>query len=951
MGEIVSELKFQDRHIGTRADDVDIMLRQIGVDTLDELIDRVVPAGILDRSRLDLPQAVSEREALAELRELGSRNVVLKSLIGQGYYGTFTPPVIQRNVLENPAWYTAYTPYQPEISQGRLEVLFNFQTMVSELTGLPIANASMLDEATAAAEAASMCHRALRGKRQRLLVSKHCHPQTIDVLHTRAEPLSIEVSLIDEDAAVSFDGSEFALLLQCPDTKGVVRDNKALIEQAHAAGAMVILATDLLALTLLKSPGELGADVAVGSAQRFGVPMGFGGPHAAFFACAEKHKRSMPGRLVGLSIDSHGNPAYRLALQTREQHIRREKATSNICTAQALLAIIATFYASYHGPAGLRAIALRVRAMTHQLAIGLQCAGYEIENTGFFDTLVVKVPGEAQRYLAAAVAAGYNLRSIDADTVSVSLDESCDQSDLQALLGVFGADTAEQHTECPDYPAALQRGTDYLSQAAFNQYASETEMMRYMQTLSDRDIALNSAMIPLGSCTMKLNAAAEMAAVTWPEFADIHPFAPTEQTTGYARLIADVEAWLCACTGYDAVSLQPNAGSQGEYAGLLAIKRYHESRGDTQRNICLIPQSAHGTNPASAQMCGMQVVVVACDENGNVDLADLEKKIAACDDRLAAIMITYPSTHGVFEAAVQQVCEQVHEAGGQVYIDGANLNAMVGLAQPGKFGGDVSHLNLHKTFCIPHGGGGPGVGPIGVGSHLAPFLPGHRQTGVSQGVVSAAPWGSALILTITWMYIRMMGADGLRAATEHAILGANYLASRLSDHYRILYTGENDCVAHECILDTRTLKDEAGVTVEDIAKRLIDYGFHAPTMSFPVAGTLMIEPTESEPLRELDRFCDAMAGIYREFEEIAAERVPADDNPLRNAPHTAQSVISDQWQHPYSREQAAFPAAIAVDRNKYWSPVGRVDNVHGDKHLVCTCPPMEAYQQEATEPG
>ncbi len=945
----MSELLFKDRHIGPNTADVERMLEQIGVTSLDELIERVVPEAILDRSALALPAAVSEREALAQLRELGARNVVVKSLIGQGYFGTFTPPVIQRNVLENPAWYTAYTPYQPEISQGRLEVLFNFQTMVSELTGLPIANASMLDEATAAAEAVSLCHRALRGKRQRLLVSRHCHPQTIDVIRTRAEPLSIEVCLIDEDATVDVDDSVFAVLLQCPDTLGVVRDNQALIDRVHDKGAMVILATDLLALTLLKSPGELGVDVAVGSAQRFGVPMGFGGPHAAFFACTDKHKRSIPGRLVGLSVDSHGNPAYRLALQTREQHIRREKATSNICTAQALLAMIATFYASYHGPAGLRAIAQRVRSMTSQLSQALQAGGVRTIAGEYFDTLVVQVPGEAQATLAAAIDAGFNLRLIDADTVSLSLDETCDHAHLKTLLAVFGVTDELSDQPCPAYPASLQRTTLFLSQAAFNQYHSETEMMRYMQALSDRDIALNTAMIPLGSCTMKLNAAAEMAAVTWPEFADIHPFAPAEQTRGYAELIKDVESWLCACTGYDAVSLQPNAGSQGEYAGLLAIARYHQSRGEGQRDICLIPQSAHGTNPASAQMCGMQVVVVACDDNGNIDLTDLADKIAACEDRLAAIMITYPSTHGVFEVAVQRVCEMVHDAGGQVYIDGANLNAMVGLAQPGKFGGDVSHLNLHKTFCIPHGGGGPGVGPIGVGEHLAPFLPGHRQTGAEHGVVSAAPWGSALILTITWMYIRMMGPDGLRAATEHAILSANYLASRLADDYRILYKGEQGHVAHECILDTRTLKDDAGVTVEDIAKRLIDYGFHAPTMSFPVAGTLMIEPTESEPLRELDRFCDAMAGIYREFQEIAAERVPADDNPLRNAPHTARAVISDEWQHPYSREQAAFPAAISADRNKYWSPVGRVDNVHGDKHLVCTCPPMEAYLEVTAE--
>ncbi len=947
--------QFQSRHIAPSLADVTAMLEEIGVDSLDALIRQVVPDNIRDTTPLAIDTAVSERDALEELRAIGAKNTRLKSMIGQGYYGTFTPPVIQRNVLENPAWYTAYTPYQPEISQGRLEVLFNFQTLVCELTGMPIANASMLDEATAAAEAMTMSHRIMRGKRGRILVSTHCHPQTLDVVTTRAAPLSIEVIPVDEDNAIEFGVDDFALLLQCPDTKGVLRDYKDLIANAHAAGLLVIMVTDLLALTLVKPPGEIGADIVVGSAQRFGVPIGFGGPHAAFFATTEKHKRSMPGRLVGLSIDNHGNPAYRLALQTREQHIRREKATSNICTAQALLAIIATFYASYHGPLGLRKIALRIHMLTSLVCDALKAAGFTVNSTNFFDTLTVTSTGQARAWLKKAESAGLNLRYHDDDTVGISLDETCDVQDVQRLLTVFEIrfDTDSTALEGDVEPAPvlapeLQRQSEYLSQAVFHHYQSETQMMRYMQALADRDIALNRAMIPLGSCTMKLNAAAEMAAVSWPEFSEIHPFSPAHQTKGYARLISDIEQMLCACTGYDAVSVQPNAGSQGEYAGLLAIKRYHESRGDVHRNVCLIPQSAHGTNPASAQMCGLQVVVVSCDDSGNIDLQDLDLKIATYGDSIAAIMITYPSTHGVFEAQVSKVCEKVHEAGGQVYIDGANLNAMVGVASPGKFGGDVSHLNLHKTFCIPHGGGGPGVGPVGVRSHLAPFLPGHRITGDANGAVSAAPWGSALILTITWMYIRMMGPEGLRQATQHAILGANYIASKLSKHYEVLYTGENGYVAHECILDTRALKDKGGVTVDDIAKRLIDYGFHAPTMSFPVAGTLMIEPTESEPLRELDRFCDAMTGIYQEYQEVVSGRFPADDNPLGNAPHTALAVMDDVWDHPYSRKQAAFPAAVAADSNKYWSPVGRVDNAHGDKNLICSCPPMQAFMEEDT---
>ena len=942
--------QFQSRHIGLSADDVSIMLDQIGVSSLDELFAKVVPKDIHDESPLPLAIAADERHALAELRAIGELNQCVKSMIGQGYYGTFTPPVIQRNVLENPAWYTAYTPYQPEISQGRLEVLFNFQTMVSELTGLPIANASMLDEATAAAEAMTMCHRASRGKRQRMLVSTHCFKQTLDVISTRAEPLSIEVVPVNEDEGISFGDNDFALLLQCPDANGVLRDYEALVSAAHKAGVMVILATDLLALTLIKTPAEMNIDVTVGSAQRLGVPMGFGGPHAAFFATADKHKRNMPGRLVGQSVDSHGNPAYRLALQTREQHIRREKATSNICTAQALLAIMATFYACYHGPQGLAGIATKTRTLATYARAQLRKNGFTVTEEDIFDTFTVAV--NADEVMAKAVALGINLHRTNDNAVGISFDETCDPEDVFLLLKAFDIKPEDSIENFQTPVLTVKRQSGYLSQAVFHRYRTETEMMRYMQVLADRDIALNRAMIPLGSCTMKLNAAAEMAAVTWPSFSDIHPFAPLDQTQGYQKLIADIEFMLCACTGYDAISVQPNAGSQGEYAGLLAIKRYHESRGDHDRNICLIPQSAHGTNPASAQMCGMKVVVVACDNDGNIDLQDLKAKIDKHANALGAIMITYPSTHGVFESHVRQVCKLVHDAGGQVYIDGANLNAMVGVAQPGQFGGDVSHLNLHKTFCIPHGGGGPGVGPIGVGAHLAPFLPGHLEMtdtaadSNGTGAVSAAPWGSALILTITWMYIRMMGADGLREATRHAILSANYIASKLSSQYQVLYKGDNGYVAHECILDTRVLKDNASVSVEDIAKRLIDYGFHAPTMSFPVAGTLMIEPTESEPLREIDRFCDAMSGIYREYEEVLAGRIPADDNPLCNAPHTARSVINDVWEHPYSREQAAFPGKHAEDENKYWSPVGRVDNVHGDKHLICTCPPLESYVED-----
>ena len=948
---------FQRRHIGPAETDVQLMLQRIGVGTLDELMDQVVPSGIRDDTPLSLPPPLSEKQALHELQRLGQMNTVVQSMIGQGYFGTILPAVIQRNVLENPAWYTAYTPYQPEISQGRLEVLFNFQTLVAELTGLPIANASMLDEATAVAEAMTMCYRAQRGKKRTVLVSAQCYAQTLDVIRTRAEPLDINIALINDAESVQFTGDECAVILQSPDTNGVIRDYGALAKAAHEHGVMVVLATDLLALTMTKCPADMGVDIAVGSAQRFGVPMGFGGPHAAFFATTEKYKRNIPGRLVGLSVDASGQPAYRLALQTREQHIRREKATSNICTAQALLAIIATLYAQYHGPQGLQRIATRIHRMLTVLVNRLRAAGFELSSADRFDTVAIPVTN-AHDTVALAEQQGINLRFIDDHTVGVSFDETttldCLNTVLKVLAGTAAEPVDEQALERTSLSIAgsLQRNAAFLTQPAFNDYHSETQMMRYMQTLADRDLALNRAMIPLGSCTMKLNAAAEMAAVTWPAFSDIHPFAPPHQTRGYTQLITDIEAMLCACTGYDAVSVQPNAGSQGEYAGLLAIRAYHASRGDEQRDICLIPQSAHGTNPASAQMCGMRVVVVGCDDNGNIDLADLDRKIAEHNDTIGAIMITYPSTHGVFENHVTTVCERIHNAGGQVYIDGANFNAMVGVAQPGKFGGDVSHLNLHKTFCIPHGGGGPGVGPIGVRSHLAPFLPGHRQlqhyadnpsANTVSGVVSAAPWGSALILTITWMYIRMMGAAGLREATRHAILNANYIACRLNDKYPVLYHGEHGYVAHECILDTRVLKENTDVSVDDIAKRLIDYGFHAPTMSFPVAGTLMVEPTESEPLSEIDRFCEAMESIYREYEEVLAGRMPVDDNPLCNAPHTAATAMADVWEHPYTREQAVFPVKVAADSNKYWPPVSRVDNVHGDKNLVCTCPPIAEY--------
>ena len=939
---------FAGRHVGPDGAETRAMLDVLGLDSLDQLIDKVIPAAILSAAPLALPEGRSEPEALAMLRAIAGKNRVLRSFIGTGYHDTFTPTVILRNVLENPAWYTAYTPYQPEISQGRLEALLNFQTMVTDLTGLEIANASLLDEATAAAEAMAFCQRLSKSKAKAFFVSRDCHPQTIEVVRTRAEPLGFEV--IVGDAATELAAHEvFGVLLQYPASTGEVVDYAAIVAAAHDRKALVVVAADLLALTLLKPPGEFGADVAIGSTQRFGIPMGFGGPHAAYFATRDEHKRVMPGRVVGVSIDSHGKKAYRLAMQTREQHIRREKATSNICTAQALLAIMASMYACYHGPDGLTTIARRVHRLTATLAAGLRRLGVDVPTTAFFDTITVRV-ADAAAVHAAARAAGMNLREIDAGTVGISLDETTRRADVEALWAVFGTgaaalDFAAVEAQVQEaLPAAQLRSSAFLTHPVFSAYRSETRMLRYLRSLADKDLALDRTMIPLGSCTMKLNATTEMIPVTWPEFGGLHPFAPADQTQGYAQLTAELEQMLCACTGYDAVSLQPNAGSQGEYAGLLAIRAWHASRGEGHRDVCLIPSSAHGTNPATANMAGMRVVVVACDTNGNVDVADLKAKAAQHAEQLAAIMITYPSTHGVFETAVREITDIVHAHGGQVYIDGANLNAMVGLCGPGQFGGDVSHLNLHKTFCIPHGGGGPGVGPIGVKSHLAPFLPGHAAVGLEGiGAVAAAPWGSASILPITWTYITLMGRDGLRHATVMAILNANYIAQRLEPHYPVLYRGENGLVAHECILDLRPLKDSTGVTVDDVAKRLMDFGFHAPTMSFPVPGTLMIEPTESESKAELDRFCDAMIAIRAEIAKVASGEFDARDNPLVNAPHTAEA-IAGEWTHPYSRELAAYPVA-SLRGNKYWSPVGRVDNVYGDRNLVCACPPMSDYEQ------
>ncbi len=948
---------FLARHIGTSDADQRAMLDALGYASRAALMDAIVPAAIRRATPLELPEPVGETEALARLAALAAKNRVLKSFLGQGYYGTVTPGVILRNVLENPAWYTAYTPYQPEISQGRLEALVNFQTMVCDLTGMAIANASMLDEATAAAEAMTLCRRMSRGDSARFYVADDVFPQTLDVVRTRARPLGIEV--VVGPAAGAADAGAFAVLLQYPGDRGEVRDYRTLAATVHAAGGLVIVAADVLALTLLSPPGEWGADVVVGSTQRFGVPMGYGGPHAAYLATRDDFKRSMPGRLVGVTVDAHGDPAYRLALQTREQHIRREKATSNICTAQVLLAVIAGMYAVWHGPEGLAAIARRVHRMAVVLHAGLVRLGFVLPSAPFFDTVTVHTGGRTDAILARAVALGANFRRIDDATLALSVDETTTRDDVMLALSAFadGAPAftiAELDAAAPDaLPAALARTSPFLTHPTFHRYRSETEMLRYLRRLADKDIALDRAMIPLGSCTMKLNATSEMIPVTWPAFGALHPFAPADQAEGYALLAADLERMLCAATGYAAVSLQPNAGSQGEYAGLLAIQAYHASRGEAHRDVCLIPASAHGTNPASAQMVGMTVVVVACDRDGNVDLADLAAKAAQHAPRLAAIMVTYPSTHGVFEAGIKDICATVHRHGGQVYVDGANLNALVGLAAPGEFGADVSHLNLHKTFCIPHGGGGPGVGPIGVAAHLAPFLPGHRERGRGResavGPVCAAPLGSASILPISWMYITMMGGRGLTAATESAILAANYVARRLAAHYPVLYSGTGGLVAHECILDLRPLKDGSDVAVDDVAKRLMDYGFHAPTMSFPVAGTLMVEPTESESKAELDRFIDAMIAIRGEIRAVEEGRADRADNPLKHAPHTAAAVTADAWDHAYGREQAAFPVAGLRD-GKYWPPVGRVDNVYGDRNLFCGCIPVGAYAEGDASP-
>ena len=925
------------------------MLAELGLDSLEELTSRAIPASIRSEQSLELPAPCTEAEALLELRALAAENEVFKSFIGMGYYGTYTPSVIQRCVLENPAWYTAYTPYQPEISQGRLEVLLTFQTMICDLTALDIANASLLDEATAAAEAMAFCRRSTKSASKVFFVDADSFPQTIEVVRTRAEPLGLEVVVGDPSTDLEAHGC-FGALLQYPSMSGHVHDHAVAVQRVHDGGGLVVVAADLLSLTMLTPPGAYGADVAVGSTQRFGVPMGYGGPHAGYFATRDAYKRQMPGRVVGLSIDSRGRSAYRLALQTREQHIRREKATSNICTAQVLLAVIAALYACYHGPGGLARIAQRVHRLTAALAAGLREIGVRVVNDTAFDTLTVAVPGRAAAVHGAARAERCNLRVGDADTVGVAFDETTTRADVETLWRIFAGERRapvfdDIVARAPDLvPAQLRRTSSYLSHPVFNCHHSETRMLRYVTRLAHKDLALDRTMIPLGSCTMKLNAATEMLAVSWPEFAGLHPFAPREQAQGYAELIRQLERMLCACTGYAAFSLQPNAGSQGEYAGLLAIRAYHASRGEGQRTVCLIPSSAHGTNPASAQMAGLQVVAVNCDAAGNVDLADLRAKAELHRATLGAIMITYPSTHGVFEPSVREVCEAVHAAGGQVYIDGANLNALVGLAALADIGGDVSHINLHKTFCIPHGGGGPGVGPIGVKAHLVPFLPGHAAGALKGiGAVAAAPYGSAGILPVSWAYIRMMGSDGLRTATQIAILNANYVAHRLAARFPILYRGANGMVAHECIVDLRPAKERCGVLVDDVAKRLIDFGFHAPTMSFPVPGTLMIEPTESESKEELDRFCDAMLAIGAEIDAIAAGQLDREDNPLANAPHTA-AELAGEWRHPYSREQAVFPAAGLQDA-KYWPPVGRVDNAYGDRHLVCACPPVSEYDR------
>ncbi len=960
LAELEPGANFIRRHIGPDETETEAMLKLVGASSLDDFIDRVIPRQIRARSALHLPKARAERTALSDLRKMATRNEVVTSMIGMGYYDTITPKVILRNVLENPGWYTAYTPYQAEVSQGRLEALLNFQQMVIDLTGLDLANASLLDEGTAAAEAMAMAKRLVKTTATTFFVDRDTHPQTIGVIETRARAFGFD--LVVGDPARHLDPAKvFAALLSYPGSSGEVRDYRATIDRLHGAGALAIVATDLLALAILTPPGELGADIAVGSTQRFGVPMGYGGPHAAFFATREDFKRAMPGRIIGVSVDSSGAPALRMAMQTREQHIRREKATSNICTAQVLLAVIASMFAVYNGPKGIRKMAERTHRMAEIFAAAVTSFGYEVETKCFFDTVTLNVPGRAHLLLAKARERRINLRFVDGDHLGISFDQSTRRKELERLLTVFKTDALERlrideidRTLRDVIPDTLRRKSPYLTHPVFEMYHSETEMMRYLRYLQAKDISLDRSMIPLGSCTMKLNATSEMIPVTWREFAMVHPFAPLEQVQGYQQLFEELEEMLAEITGFDAVSLQPNAGSQGEYAGLLAIRAYHRSRGEDNRNVCLIPVSAHGTNPASAVMAGMQVAVVGCDPNGNVDVSDLKAKARIHAANLAALMITYPSTHGVFEESIKDICAIVHDHGGQVYLDGANLNAQVGLVRPAEFGADVCHINLHKTFCIPHGGGGPGMGPIGVKAHLAPFLPGHPVVhGVNpaagrdqtKGQVSSAPWGSASILPISWMYIAMMGADGLRKASVMAILNANYIARRLAAHFPILYSGPGGFIAHECIIDLRWLKERTGLSVEDVAKRLVDYGFHAPTMSFPVPDTLMIEPTESEGKRELDRFCDAMIEIRREIAEVEEGRTDRIDNVLRNAPHTHRLLLED-WARPYSKEKAFFPLRSARD-DKYWPPVGRVDNVYGDRHLVCTCPPLEAYQEAA----
>jgi glycine dehydrogenase len=946
----LAEDRFVDRHVGPGPEERAAMLAAVGYPSLAALVAAAVPADIRLERPLDLPPAASEHQALAELRALADENQLYRSYLGLGYHDCITPAVIQRVVLENPGWYTAYTPYQAEIAQGRLEALLTFQTMVIDLTGLEVANASLLDEATAAAEAMALAHAVAEGPRRTFLAAAGCHPQTLDVVRTRAEARGWRLVVADP-AAMAVDADVFGVLLQYPDTSGALGDHRALVEQAHAAGALVVAAADLLALTLVVPPGEWGADVAVGNTQRFGVPLGYGGPHAAYFATRQAYKRHLPGRIVGVSKDARGRDAIRLALQTREQHIRREKATSNVCTAQVLLAVMAGLYAVYHGPAGLAAIARRVHRQAATLAAGLGRLGHRVVHADFFDTVAVDLaPGEAEQVQALARARRINLRSLGPDRLGVALDETVTEADLADLLAVFNGGQAPAFAPAELAPAeetvfdaGLRRVSGYLAHPVFHRYHAEHEMLRYLKRLESRDLSLTTSMIPLGSCTMKLNAAAEMLPVTWPGFGKLHPFAPPEQAVGYRRLFDQLAAWLAEITGFAAVSLQPNAGSQGEYAGLLVIRRYHERRGEAHRDVCLIPHSAHGTNPASAAMAGLRVVGVKTDAEGNVDLADLAARAEEHAGDLAALMVTYPSTHGIFEPSIRRLCEIVHRHGGQVYLDGANMNAMVGLVRPGDLGADVCHLNLHKTFCIPHGGGGPGMGPIGVAAHLAPYLPGHAvvPTGGQDalGAISAAPWGSAGILPISWAYIRMMGPDGLALATQAAILSANYVARRLGEHYPVLYRGAAGLVAHECIIDPRALKAESGIDETDIAKRLMDYGFHAPTISFPVAGTLMIEPTESESLAELDRFCEALIGIRAEIEAVATGRLPRDDNPLKHAPHTADMVAADDWPHAYGREQAAFPAPWTRE-HKYWPYVARIDAVYGDRHLVCACPPV-----------